>query len=130
MLYSSIHIMSGRPSTSSATHTQQIIPTVPPQIHALAAPIPALIDAQLPSYLIPCVLDLLRESSAHVIRKRRKIEDELREEGLLPSSKGKGKATEDEAGLVEGEMARKVERMGLMVGGYVAEKQVILRHLY
>jgi hypothetical protein len=108
-----------RPSTSSTSHTQQIIPTVPSQIHTLAAPTPSLVDAQLPSYLLPCVLDLLRDSSKHVIQKKRKLEDELREEGLLP--KEKGKAKED---MVEQEMARKVERMGLMAGGYIAEKWV------
>jgi hypothetical protein len=116
--------MSGRPSTSSATHTQTA-PTVPPVIHNLAAPPPLLIDSQLPSYLLPNVLDLLRESTAHVISRKRREEDALREEGLLPAGqgKGKGKATpEDEAKAVEEEMGRKVERIGLMVGSYIAEK--------
>jgi hypothetical protein len=117
--------MSGRPSTSSATHTQTA-PTVPPVIHNLAAPPPLLIDSQLPSYLLPNVLDLLRESTRHVISKKRKEEDTLREEGLLPvteNGKGKGKATaEDEDRAVEEEMNRKVERIGLMVGSYIAEK--------
>lgn len=54
--------------------------------------------------------------------KKRREEDELREEGLLPA-KGKAKATEeDEARAVEEQVAKKVERMGLMVGGYVAER--------
>jgi hypothetical protein len=115
--------MSGRPSTSSATHTQSA-PTVPPAIHNLAVPPPSLIDSQLPSYLLPNVLDLLRESTNHVISRKRKEEDTLREEGLLPG-KGKGKATpEDEARAVEEEMNRKVERIGLMVGSYIAEKYV------
>jgi hypothetical protein len=113
--------MSGRPSTSSATHTQSA-PTVPPAIHNLASPPPSLIDSQLPSYLLPNVLDLLRESTNHVISRKRTEEDALREEGLLPG-KGKGKATpEDEARAVEEETNRKVERIGLMVGSYIAEK--------
>jgi hypothetical protein len=118
--------MSGRPSTSSASHTQTA-PTVPPAIHNLAAPPPLLIDSQLPSYLLPNVIDLLRDSTKHVITRKRKEEDALREEGLLPldqgKGKGKGKATaEDEAKAVEEEMNRKVERIGLMVGSYIAEK--------
>lgn len=79
------------------------------------------------------MLDLLRDSTRHVIQKKRKEEDELREEGFLPPTmtvgenvKGKGKASstsaEDEARAVEQELAKKVERIGLMVGGYVAEK--------
>jgi hypothetical protein len=122
-----IPTMSGRPSTSSATHTQSA-PTVPPAIHNLASPPPSLIDSQLPSYLLPNVLDLLRESTNHVISRKRKEEDTLREEGLLPG-KGKGKATpEDEARAVEEETNRKVERIGLMVGSYIAEKCVSLIH--
>jgi hypothetical protein len=58
--------------------------------------------------------------------KKCREEDELREEGLLPPidlGKGKGKATaEDEERAIEEELNRKVERIGLMVGGYVAEK--------
>lgn len=118
--------MSARPSTSSATLGAHVAPTVPPAIHALANPPPALIDAQLPAYLLPEVLGLLRESTTHVLRKKRKEEDELREDGLLPPpqdrGKGKGKASEEDE--VRAEVEKKVERMGLMVGGYVAEKWV------
>jgi hypothetical protein len=75
---------------------------------------------------------LLRDSTRHVISKKRREEDALREEGLLPpldQGKGKGKATaEDEARAVEEEMGRKVERIGLMVGSYIAEKWVIRSH--
>jgi hypothetical protein len=75
---------------------------------------------------------LLRDSTRHVISKKRREEDALREEGLLPSldqGKGKGKATaEDEARAVEEEMRRKVERIGLMVGSYIAEKWAIRNH--
>lgn len=117
--------MSGRPSTSSSAHPAQITPTVPQAIHILANPSPLLIDSQLPSYLLPAILNLLRESTGHVSRKKRAEEDELREEGLLPPlgvDKGKRKAVEEE---IEDEARRKVERIGLMVGGYVAEKRVI-----
>lgn len=120
--------MSARQSTSSAAHAhnQQIAPTVPQAIHALAAPVPSLIDAQLPNYLLPCVLDLVRDSTRHVLRRKRKEQDDLREEGLHPPlDKGKGRANDDqdeEASLVEEESRKKIERMGLMVGGYIAEK--------
>lgn len=122
-----------RPSSTSG-HTQ-VTPTVPPAVHALASPPPLLIDAQLPGYLLPSVLSLLRDSAAHVVRQKRLAEDALRAEGLLPSTgtgtdingngKGKGRAPEDdEADLIEGEMIKRVERIGLMVGGYIAEKWV------
>ena len=116
--------MSSGPSTSSIIHTQQITPIVPPAIHVLASPLPSLIDSQLPSYLLPSVLALLRESTGQVIRKRRKQEDELREEGLIPPlDKGKGKATDVEMDqLIETEALKKVERIGFMVGGFIAEK--------
>jgi hypothetical protein len=106
-------------------------------VHALASPTPLLIDAQLPGYLLPPVLSLLRDSAAHVVRQKRSAEDALRAEGLLPGTgpgtdtngngngngKGKGRAAEDdEAELIEGEMMKRVERIGLMVGGYIAEK--------
>ncbi|GFZ49502.1 hypothetical protein JCM24511_07622 [Saitozyma sp. JCM 24511] len=125
-----------RPSSTSG-HTQ-VTPTVPPAVHALASPPPLLIDAQLPGYLLPSVLSLLRDSAAHVVRQKRLAEDALRAEGLLPSTgtgtdingngKGKGRAPEDdEADLIEGEMIKRVERIGLMVGGYIAEKLTLAR---
>lgn len=116
--------MSARPSSSSTNH-HAIAPTVPAPVHAMAAPTPALIDSQLPNYLLPCVLDLLRSSSSHVVQRKRRQEDELRAEGLLPPlDKGKARATaeDEERRLVEEETAKRVERIGLMVGGYVAEK--------
>lgn len=120
--------MSNRPSTSSTTHTQQIAPTVPAAVQALAVPTPLLIDSQLPAYLLPCILSLLRESTGQVVRRKRQKEDELREEGLLPpirNGKGKGKASEEEMSeVIEREALEKIERMGLMVGGYIAEKCV------
>ncbi|ORX38538.1 ER to Golgi transport-related protein [Kockovaella imperatae] len=119
--------MSGRPSTSSTTHTQLVAPTVPAAVHALASPPPTLIDSQLPAYLVPEILRCLEESTLHVIRKRRREEDELRAEGLIPRDNGKGKAPEEEKRLLDVELAKKVERMGLMVGGYVAEKLTLAR---
>ncbi|KAK6910516.1 transporter particle component [Kwoniella mangroviensis CBS 8886] len=119
--------MSSRPSTSS-THLP-VPPSIPPALHQLANPAPVLIDSQLPNYLLPNVLDLLRDSSRHVIRRKREQEDSLRSEGLLPPlEKGKGKQVEDEEEkLVEDELARKVERVGLMVGGHIAEKLTLAR---
>ncbi|WVQ81878.1 hypothetical protein IAT38_004005 [Cryptococcus sp. DSM 104549] len=122
-----------RPSSSS-THLP-IAPTIPPALHLLATPTPTLIDAQLPNYLLPPVLDLLRESAAHVVRRKRAEEDALRAEGLLPPKereKGKGKEgevdeAEEERRIVEEELARRVERMGLMVGGHIAEKLTLAR---
>jgi hypothetical protein len=116
--------MSTRPSSSSTNH-QTIAPTVPQAVHALAAPTPSLIDSHLPNYLLPQVLDLLRESAAHVVRRKRQEEEDLRAEGLLPPvDKGKGRASanDDDKRLIEEELAKRVERMGLMVGGYVAER--------
>ena len=114
--------MSGRPSASSTTHTQPVAPTVPAAIHALADPPPTLIDSHLPSYLLPEVLRCLQESSSHVIRRKRKLEDEYRAEGLIPRDNGKRKGPEDDKRLIDAEIAGKIERMGLMVGGYVAER--------
>lgn len=85
---------------------------------------------------------MLRESTAHVIKKKRKEEDELRAEGLIPPKpkpNGKGRAVdgahsagttggsgdvvdEEEVRLIDEEFAHRIERIGLMVGGYVAEK--------
>lgn len=91
----------------------------------MAAPTPSLIDAQLPNFLLPYVLDLLRSSSSHVVQRKCKEEEDLRAEGLLPPlDKGKARATaeDDERRLVEEETAKRLERIGLMVGGYIAEK--------
>ena len=118
--------MSNRLSSSSTTHTQQVLPTVPQAIHASAEPTPLLIDAQLPSYLLPCVLALLRESVTHLVRRKTREQEELLDEGLLPPmniGKGKGKAVEEDAKkLIESEALKRLERIGLMVGGFVAEK--------
>lgn len=142
--------MSGRPSTSSTAHTAPSAPTVPPPVHALASPLPVLIDAQLPGYLLPGVIDALRASTENTVRRRRRQEAELRERGALPGSvsslsvadlkldgraegKGKGRADgeadEEEARLVRDELERRLERIGAMVGGYIAEKRVSPRPL-
>ncbi|ORY35608.1 NO signaling/Golgi transport ligand-binding domain-containing protein [Naematelia encephala] len=117
--------MSTRPSTSSSAQPTQIAPTVPPPIHILANPIPALIDSQLPSYLLPYVIDAIRQSTAHVMERKKAQEDELRAEGLLPPlEKGKGRASPEE---IEDEALKKVERIGLMVGGFIAVKLTLAR---
>lgn len=42
--------------------------------------------------------------------------------------KGKGRASEEEINeVIESEAMRRVERMGLKVGGYIAEKSVVRR---
>ncbi|OCF42700.1 transporter particle component [Kwoniella heveanensis CBS 569] len=131
--------MSARPSTSS-THLPPA-PSIPPAIHHLATPAPILIDSILPSYLLPNVLNLLRDSSRSVVRRKKEEEDQLRAEGLLPplqsdtsgqgqgQGKGKGKVDEghEEERLVEVALGKKVERIGLMVGGYIAEKLTLAR---
>ena len=115
--------MSNRPSSSSTTHTQPVAPTIPSAIHALAAPPPVLIDDHIPNYLTPCVLEALRQSSSYVVNKRRKAEEDLRKEGFLPNDghpNGEPRAEE----MIEAEMAERMERIGAMVGGYIAEKWV------
>ncbi|ODN82339.1 transporter particle component [Cryptococcus wingfieldii CBS 7118] len=111
-----------RPSSVSTTHLP-IAPTIPPALHQLANPAPALIDAQLPGYLLPPVLHLLRQSSTHVVRKRRAQEEELRSEGLLPPRT----QIEDEETVIEEELAKRIERIGLMAGGLIAEKLTLAR---
>lgn len=118
---SPIYTMS-RPSSTS-THLQ-VNPTVPPAIHSLANPKPAQLDAHLQNYLLPNVLALLRDSANHVLTKKTAREQALREEGLIPG-KGKGKATREEEELaLDNEVHKRIERIGLMVGGYIAEKCV------
>ncbi|EIW67294.1 hypothetical protein M231_01604 [Tremella mesenterica] len=122
--------MSSRPS-SSAAHPPAPAPTVPQAIHQLAIPNPTLIDSHLPTYLLPCVYDVLRQSTAHAIAKKRKAEQDLVDEGLITFSslsleKGKGKA-EVEEGVVDEELTKRLERIGLMVGGYIAEKLTLAR---
>lgn len=107
-----------RPSSTS-THVA-VAPTVPQVLHILANPPPTLTDAQLPGYLLPPTFNLLRESSAHVIRKKKEEEDELRNEGLLPPLSEKD--AKDESRLIEEELSKRIGRIGLMVGGFIAEK--------
>ncbi|OXG32060.1 transporter particle component [Cryptococcus neoformans Bt15] len=112
-----------RPSSTS-THVA-VAPTVPQVLHILANPPPTLIDAQLPGYLLPPTFNLLRESSAHVIRKKKEEEDELRNEGLLPPLSEKD--AKDESRLIEEELSKRIGRIGLMVGGFIAEKLTLAR---
>ncbi|KAL7423888.1 hypothetical protein Q5752_001473 [Cryptotrichosporon argae] len=123
--------MSSRPASTSAS-APGINPTVPVAIHHLAAPAPRLLDAQLPAYLLPQAIAALTASATHVVRRRLGAEAEMREQGLLPplltgSGKGKEKETEPDAAMVEGEVAARLERMGQLVGGYVAEKLTLAR---
>ncbi|WWC71595.1 uncharacterized protein I206_105553 [Kwoniella pini CBS 10737] len=127
--------MSSRPSTSSS-HLPIQTPSIPPALHSLANPIPCLIDSQLPNYLLPNLLNLLNESSKYVIKKKKIEENQLRLEGLIPKlEKGKGKQIindqeEEEKEinkLINEEVNKKIERIGLMVGGYIAEKLTIAR---
>ncbi|WVQ74959.1 hypothetical protein IAR50_004567 [Cryptococcus sp. DSM 104548] len=113
-----------RPSSVAASHPP-IAPTIPPALHLLANPPPTLLDAHLPNYLLPPALDLLRQSSAYVVRKRRAQEEELRSEGLLPPRPGRGDVDED--AMVEEELGKRIERIGLMVGGLIAEKLTLAR---
>ncbi|KAK4683388.1 hypothetical protein P7C73_g6886, partial [Tremellales sp. Uapishka_1] len=117
--------MSVRPSTSSSHLPPTVVPTVPAALHSLSTPTPLLVDSQLPAYLLPSVIDLLRDSTAHVIRKKQAEEDALIAEGLLPP-KGKEKASEGDKS-VQDELVKRIERIGLMVGGFVAEKLTIAR---
>lgn len=116
--------MSSRPSSTS--HSYPIAPTVPSALHILASPTPLLIDASLPGYLLPQVVRSLRDSAEHVVRRRLSREERLREEGLIPaspsSSKGKSRADGAVMQMIDKEAMERVERIGLMVGGYVAEK--------
>lgn len=111
--------MSSRPSSTS--HSYPVAPTVPSALHILASPTPLLLDAALPTYLIPQVVRALRESAEYVVRRRIAHEDKLREEGLIPG-KGKGRADEEVRELIDKESAERVESIGLMVGGFIAEK--------
>lgn len=102
----------------------------------MATPTPLLVDASLPGYLLPAAITALSDSAAFAVRRRLAAEREA--EGGEPSSsssnvidageKGKGRAgaggdaDADMPLLVDEAVAARIERMGLMVGGYVAEK--------
>lgn len=97
----------------------------------MATPVPPLVDASLPGYLVPAAMTVLAESTASSIRRRLALEREA-EGGEGSASgpnahetpeKGKTRAAEDDVPrLVEEGVAIRLERMGLMVGGFVAEK--------
>lgn len=128
--------MSGRPTSSATTPHAPIAPTAPQAVHAMATPTPLLVDASLPGYLLPAAISALSDSAAFAVRRRLAAEREA--EGGEPSSsssnvidageKGKGRAgaggdaDADMPLLVDEAVAARIERMGLMVGGYVAEK--------
>ena len=62
-------------------------PSLPASIQTLLHPTPTLMDDHLPSYLTTSMIHTLRDSSRFAVKRRRKVEQELREAGLdLPSS--------------------------------------------
>lgn len=87
-----------------------------------------LIDASLPAYLLPEALNALADSAAAAVRRRIAAETEAEGESAsmldaTPADGGKGKGREaDMPQLIEAAVATRVERMGYMVGGYIAEK--------
>ena len=111
-------------SASSSSPYPQIQPSLPSALHQLSAPTPTLIDSQLSAYLIPSVLDALKSSSRAAVRRRREWE---RSEGLYSQeAKGKGKPdeAEEEEEEVKAALRSRIEAMGLMVGGTIAERSV------
>lgn len=123
-----------RPVSSATTPHAPITPVVPQQVHALAAPVPNLIDTALPNYLLPEVIRTLQDSARHAVEQRVAAERDAgqgQEEDLdiaaltiggkrhsvPPKEKGKGRET-----MVEDAVKERLERIGYAVGGYVAEK--------
>lgn len=119
-----------RPQSSATTPHAPITPMAPAAVHAMAAPAPLFVDASLPGYLVPAAMEALAESTATAIRRRMALEREV--EGSEGSAAGPNfhdipdkdeHVTEEQVPkLVEEGVAVRLERMGLMVGGYVAEK--------
>lgn len=90
---------------------------------------PTLIDSQLPGYLVPSVLDALRESSRVAVRRQREWE---RSEGPFTADSVKGKAKQGEGDQEEEEQVKqalrnRIEAIGLVVGGTIAERCVRFR---
>lgn len=101
----------GRPPSSATTPHALVAPVAPAAVHQLASPTPLLVDASLPGYLLPAALSALAESSAHALERRIRAEQEA----------GEGEEVVKE-GLVTEAVTKRTERIGLMVGGFVAEK--------
>lgn len=82
-----------------------------------------LVDASLPAYLLPAALSALADSAAAAVKRSIAAETEAEGESLnmldAVGDKGKGK---DMSLLVDAAVHARVERMGVMVGGYIAEK--------
>ncbi|KAL1406422.1 hypothetical protein Q8F55_008121 [Vanrija albida] len=125
-----------RPPSSSTTPHAPIAPIAPPAVHALAAPVPALVDAALPAYLVPAALKALTDSASYAVHRRLEAEREAEgsAEGAFATeaaaaAKGKGKSAAADAvpGIVEEAVATRMERIGFMVGGFIAEKLTAAR---
>lgn len=91
---------------------------------------PPFVDSSLPGYLVPAAMQALAESTASSIRRRLALEREAEGGGGAAGpnwheipDKDTGRVTEEQVPrLVEEGVAVRLERMGLMVGGFVAEK--------
>ncbi|TXT12861.1 hypothetical protein VHUM_01262 [Vanrija humicola] len=127
-----------RPPSSSTTPHAPIAPIAPAAVHQLASPVPALVDAALPAYLVPSALKALTESASYAVHRRLEAEREAEgsAEGAFATeaaaaAKGKGKsvAADTVPGIVEEAVATRMERIGFMVGGFVAENAPIASHL-
>ncbi|BEJ17875.1 hypothetical protein CspHIS471_0701430 [Cutaneotrichosporon sp. HIS471] len=118
-----------RPPSSATTPHAPIAPVAPAAVHQLATPTPFLVDSSLPAYLLPAALSALADSAAAAVRRRIAAETEAEGESssmLDVGNKGKEKAA-DMPLLVDAAVATRVERIGYMVGGYIAEKLMAAR---
>lgn len=123
-----------RPASTATTPHAPITPIVPQAVHALAAPVPNLIDTALPGYLLPEVIRTLQDSARHAVEQRVAAERDAgqgqeedvdiaaltineKRHSVPPKEKGKGKEA-----MVEDAVKERLERIGYAVGGYVAEK--------
>lgn len=106
----------GRPASSVTTTHALVSPMAPPAVHQLATPTPLLVDATLPGYLLPAALSALAESSAHALERRAALESDAEGTGAGVEDKDKKRAEVKDA------VSKRTERIGLMVGGFVAEK--------
>jgi hypothetical protein len=93
----------------------------------MASPVPPLVDASLPSYLLPAAITALAESTAAAARRRLALERAAEGDSAVSANAhatpDKGKAGEEQIPrLVEEGVAARLESIGLMVGGYIAEK--------
>lgn len=114
-----------RPPSSATTPHAPVAPIAPAGVHQMATPTPLLVDASLPVYLLPAALSALADSAAAAVRRRIAAETEAEGESssMLDAGDGKGKGrAADMPLLVDAAVATRLERIGYMVGGYIAEK--------